>query len=172
MEKNLIIVCCLILGWVFYDYPVFDSEGISYLIIFGCFIVITFSAAKIFNPTGDSYESVEKKTDELENFDGIFSYKEDGFSMIKDNATNYIKWTQIVEANFFTIPFLHEGRHTGLEIITEEMSYEFNDEQTPGINKFVNKLSENLPYWNYDAQFTQVNNHGLKKANLFKRNNV
>ncbi|MBM7417519.1 MULTISPECIES: hypothetical protein [Chryseobacterium] len=80
MEKKIIIFCFVVLGFTFYSYPVFDSEGISYLIIFCCFIMITFSVAKIYNPSDkNNYESVEKEVDYLENLDGIFSYQKDGF---------------------------------------------------------------------------------------------
>lgn len=170
MEKKITIFCIIILGFTFYSYPIFDSEGISYLIIFCCFAVITFSVAKIFNPTDKNYyESVEKKADELENFNGIFSYEKEGFSFIKDNKTGFIKWAEIIEVNSFSIPFLDDERHTGLEIITEKMSYEFNDQQTPGIEKLTNQLIENLLYWNFDAEAIKINNYGLKKAKLYKR---
>ncbi|WP_139420270.1 hypothetical protein [Chryseobacterium mulctrae] len=170
MEKKIIIFCFVVLGFTFYSYPVFDSEGISYLIIFCCFIMITFSVAKIYNPSDkNNYESVEKEVDYLENLDGIFSYQKDGFYFTLKEKTDFIKWAEIIEVNSFSIPFLHEERHSRLEIITEKMGYEFNYQQTSGIEKLTNQLIENLSHWNFDAETVKINNHGLKKTNLYKR---
>lgn len=171
MEKKIIIFCCIILGFTFYSYPIFDSEGISYLIILCCFAVITFSIAKIYNPTDkNDYESVEKEIDRLENIDGIFSYQKDGFYFTQNKKTDFVKWAEIIEVNSFSIPFLHEERHSGLEIMAEKMAYEFNYQQTPGIEKLTNQLIENLSHWNFGTETVKINNHGLEKANLYKRN--
>lgn len=170
MEKKIIIVCCIILGWIFYDYPIFDNEGISYFIILCCFGGIVFSVSKILNTSDkNDYESVEKEVDRSANFDGIFSYENDGFYFTQNKKSNFVNWIEILEINFFSIPFLHEENHAGLEIITEKVSYEFNNQQTPGIEKLTNQLIENLSHWNFDAEIIKINNHGLKKANLYKK---
>ncbi len=171
MEKKIIVFCCIILGFVLYNYPIFDNEGISYLIIFCSFIGITFSVSKIFNPSDkNNYESVEKGADHLEDFDGIFSYQKDGFCFSKNKIIEFVKWDEIIEVNSFIIPFLDEERHSGLEIITTKMNYEFNNQQTPGLEKLTNQLIHHLPYWKFDAEIVRINNYGLRKANLYKRN--
>lgn len=169
MEKKIIVFCCIILGFVLYDYPIFDNEGISYLIILCCFIGITFSVSKIFNPSEkNNYESVEKEADRLENFDGIFSYKNEGFSFTQNKKAYHVKWSEITEVNSIIIPF-QEERLNGLEIVTEEINLEFIDIQTPGITKLTNQLIHHLPHWKFDAEMIKINNYGLKKANLYKK---
>lgn len=59
--KKIIIISSIILGTVSFNYPVFDSEGISYIIILCCIVVITFSTAKIYFPDKEDYQSVKKK---------------------------------------------------------------------------------------------------------------
>ncbi|MCQ9634772.1 hypothetical protein MP478_12095 [Chryseobacterium sp. WG14] len=71
--KKIIIISCIILAAVFFNYPVFDSEGISYIIILCCFVVITFSTAKIYNPDKEDYQSVEKEMDCLLQYGGTFN---------------------------------------------------------------------------------------------------
>ncbi|MCW3161704.1 hypothetical protein [Chryseobacterium oryctis] len=170
MEKKILILSSLVLIGTLYNYPVFDNKGTSFLIIFSCFVIIIFSVAKIRYPSDkETYESIEKETDILENFDGIFEYKKDGFTITKDNTSEFIKWTEIIEINSFSLPVLHREKHSGLEIITETKHYEFNDKQTPGIQKLGNILFNNLPNWKLDSPTVRINNSGLEKTNLYKK---
>lgn len=167
--KKLILLVVVIIS-VFIYYPVWDSKGLSYVIIFICFVTLCFSGAKIITadePT--DYNSAEKQMDELYAEDGIFSYTEEGFYFTKESETKqYIKYSDILEVNAFTIPFLHEQTHSGIELITTHKEYEFLDQYCKGIEKFTKKLSENLPFHqNHDLKIT--NNHGLKKRNLFQK---
>lgn len=142
-----------------------------YGIIFLCLISIAFSYAKIKNPTEskDEYQKVEEENDKLENFDGIFDYKNDGFYILGNSGCDFIKWSEIIEVNSFSIPVLKRGRQMGYEIITTNKNYEFNDETTPGIFKLGNMLAENLPDWKLDSPTLRVNNYGLEKTNLYKK---
>lgn len=167
--KILIFIVSLVLIFVFYNYPVFNSTGISYIIILACFIIICFAGAKLY--TSDikkDYESVEKEMNELHSKDGNFQYKNDGFY----TKNEFIKWDEIIEVNSFSIPVLHRQHQTGIEIITDKKHYEFNNENTSGIEKLTDKLYENLPDWETDPALNRVNNHGLEKASLYKRNKI
>lgn len=167
--KKIIFIVSLVLVLVFYNYPVFSSTGISYVIIFSCFIVICFASAKLYTSNiKEDYESVEKEMNELHSSDGDFKYKNDGFYV----KNEFIKWCEIEEVNSFSIPVLHRQRQTGIEIITDNNHYEFNNENTSGIEKLEDKLYENLPNWEINPTLVTVNNHGLKKVKLYERNKI
>lgn len=170
--KGIIIGSCLIIILVLYNYPVFDSKGVSYLILFSCLAAICFAGAKIYFPSDDSYESVEKEKNELEVFDGNFKYDKDGFYATQNEVTDFIKWSEIIEVNSFSIPLEYRIRQTGLEIITDHKNYEFNHENTPGIEKLGDQLFNNLPHWKLDAPLIRMNNYGLEKANLYTREEI
>lgn len=74
--------------------------------------------------------------------------------------------------NSFSIPLEYRIRQTGLEIITDHKTYEFNNENTPGIEKLQDQLFNNLPDWKLDAPLIRMNNHGLEKSNLYTREKV
>ena len=151
-----------------YNYSNFDNKGLAYISVFVCFATICFSIAKIVSAKEDkeNYYSVEKEIDRLENIDGIFQYKKDGFYINRKENAEFIKWSDILEVNAFTIPVLHRTKHNGLEIITEAKNYEFNSQQTEGFEKLGNQLFENLPDWKLDSPAIKINNFGLKKTNL------
>ncbi|MGH1516272.1 hypothetical protein [Chryseobacterium sp. JK1] len=164
--KKLILVVALILIFVLYKYPIFNSIGISYSIIFSGFVVLCFAGAKLYtSDIKDDYESVEKETDKLHQNDGDFRYSGEGFYVKKE----FIKWTEIVEVYSFSIPVLHR-KQTGIEIITDKKQYEFNDDNTSGIEKLTDKLSENLPDWKLNSTLMVSNNYGLRKVKLYERN--
>ncbi|PIF45113.1 hypothetical protein CLU96_2113 [Chryseobacterium sp. 52] len=169
--KKLILLACLIVAFTLFYYPVFDSTGISYLIIFSCFVIICFAGAKLYSLNEkDDYEAVEREMDILNDFDGIFQYTNDGFYINRGNSVELVKWDGIISVNSFSIPVVYRGRAAGLEITTDTKSYEFNDQDTPGIEKLTNKLYENLQVGKEELKRIRVNNHGLEKINLFKRN--
>ncbi|MDE5493290.1 hypothetical protein [Elizabethkingia meningoseptica] len=168
--KIIIILCSIILVIVLWNYPVFDSKGISYSIVFSCFVIITFSAAKLYNPSdNESYKSVEKEMNHLHQLDGIFRYTTEGFYIKQKNETEFIKWSEIVSVYSFSIPFGRHTNQTGLEMITDKKSYEFNDRQTQGIVKLRDKLYDHLPTWELNAPTIRVNNSGLEKTKLYER---
>ncbi|MGG5210448.1 hypothetical protein ACQWU4_16100 [Chryseobacterium sp. MIQD13] len=171
--KKLILIVCLVVVWIFFNYPVFDSKGISYLIIFSCFVILCFAGAKLY--TADEkydYESVEREMDELSNFNGIFQYTDSGFYINREKSSEFIKWDDIISINSFSIPLVYRRRTTGLEIITDSKSYEFDDENTPGIEKLINELYNHLQMNGGNLTKVRMNNHGLEKMNLFKKNGI
>ena len=163
--RKLIFIVSLVVIFVLYNYPIFNSTGISYIIIFSCFTIISFAGAKLYTSNiKDDYESVEKETDKLHQNDGDFRYSREGFYVKKE----FIKWNEIVEVNSFSIPVLHQ-KQKGIEIITDKKQYEFNNDNTSGIEKLTDKLSENLPDWKLDSTLVVPNNYGLKKVKLYER---
>ena len=164
--KNLIILCCAIVVGVYFYYPVFDSKGISYMIVFSCFVVVCFAGAKLSSDGKEDYDSVEKKMDELHNRDGMFQYTHDGFYIKKDKSMELIKWAEIITVNSLRIPVLNDEQ-TGIEILTENKSYEFIDQYTPGVEKLIDKLYENLSDWK--ELNSEVNNLRFEKTTLFQR---
>ncbi|WP_336732349.1 hypothetical protein [Chryseobacterium sp. VD8] len=168
--KKIVFLCIIILIAVYIFYPVFDSEGISYLIIFGCFATLCFTIAKIMTgnfPT--DYESTEKEMNRRYSEDGIFSYNAEGFYFKKESKPQqYIKYSDIIEVNSFSIRFMQDQTQSGLEIITVNEKYEFLDQYCTGMEKFTEKLSENLPFHQND-ELKMMNNNGLKKRNLYLR---
>ncbi|ASK32751.1 hypothetical protein CEY12_11310 [Chryseobacterium sp. T16E-39] len=167
--KKIVAICCIVLLWTYFYYPVFDSEGISYLIIFSCFVTLCFSVAKIYSADDkEDYDSVEKEADRLEKFDGQFQYLDNGFYNKQKNPIEFIKWEEIVSVHSFSIPVVGGERQTGLEIITDQQHYEF-DRKTPGIEKLKNQLYNHLSDWDLDAPTIITNNYGLKKTKLYER---
>lgn len=171
MEKPILIISSIVLVLTLFYYSEFDSRGTAYGVILICLIAIAFSYAKIKHPTEskDEYKAVEEENDRLENFDGIFDFKEDGFYINKNSE--FVKWDEIIEVNLFSVPLLKRGKQTGYEIITANKNYEFNDQQTDGIVKLGNQLAENLPNWKLDSPTIRINNHGLEKTNLYRKEN-
>lgn len=115
------------------------------------------------------YESTEKEMNRRYSEDGIFSYNAEGFYFKKEsNPKKYIKYSDIIEVNSFSIRFLQDQTQSGLEIITVNEKYEFLDQYCTGMEKFTEKLSENLPFHQND-ELKMMNNNGLKKRNLYLR---
>lgn len=166
--KKIIIISCIILVLIFLNYPVFGSYGISYLIIFTCFVAICFSGAKIYFPRDEDYDSVEKEANQLEKYDGDFQYTNDGFYNKHKNPVELIKWDEIISVYSFSIPVSKHKRERGLEIITDKSSYEFN-RSTPGIKKLSNEMYNHLPDWQLNSPTIRINNHGLEKTKLYER---
>ena len=85
MEKPILIISSIVLVLTLFYYSEFDNKGTAYGILLICFIAIAFSSAKIKHPTEskDQYQTVEQENDKLENFDGIFEFKKDGFYIKK-----------------------------------------------------------------------------------------
>lgn len=165
--KKIIFIVSLLLALILYNYPVFNSSGISYILILSCFIFFCFAGAKLYTSnTKHDYDSIEKESDTLQRNDGDFQYTNDGFYIKKE----FIKWNQIVEVNSFHIPILHRQHQSGIEVITYHNHYEFNDNNTSGIEKFIDKLYENLPDGEIISASTRINNYGLKKIKLYDRN--
>lgn len=170
IEKILVAFSSSVLIYIGYDYPVFDNKGITSVVIFVCLATITFCIAKIYSPTEkDDYHKVEKEMDKLLQLDGIFKYRSDGFSVTLNNKTEFIKWTDILEVNAFTVPSQFRNKQTGIEIITHNKSYEFGDDYTEGIIKLSEQLSNNLPDWKIEPPYIRMNGFGLEKANLYKK---
>lgn len=170
--KKIIIISSIILGTVSFNYPVFDSEGISYIIILCCIVVITFSTAKIYFPDKEDYQSVEKKMDRLLQYDGIFTYTHEGFYFKEKDSMEFIQWDEIISVYFFSIPLqyhVRQERQTGLEIITDKRNYEFDQYNTPGIVKLKNELQNHFPTWELHSPTVIINNFGLEKTKLYER---
>ncbi len=173
MEKSILISSIIALCIILFKYSDFENKGIAYALVLICLIGIAFSYAKLTNPTEtkDEYQLIEEENNKLEDFDGIFEYKHDGFYIKYNNKTEFIKWKEILEVYFFRIPVLKHESQSGYEIITASKTYEFTDSETPGIYKLENMLAENLVNWKVDTLSLKVNNWGLEKAILYKKEN-
>lgn len=172
MAKFLVALSISIIILIYFNYP-FKSEGISFLIVLICLIVLSFAGAKCWSKgelQDESFEAVENEMDKKHQIDGSFKYVSDGFYFKNDKVSEFVKWDEIIEVNAFSIPAGRQSKHTGLEVITIDKQFEFGDKDTIGIEKFGDKLFENLTDWKLNAEFSRVNNYGLEKANLFKRN--
>ncbi|MBW8524657.1 hypothetical protein K0U91_04420 [Chryseobacterium chendengshani] len=164
MEKAVLVASIIILGYIFYNYSDFENSGIGYSIIFLCFAAIVFSYYKIKYPSDrHDFLTVEKEINDLENFDGIFRYEEKGFRFVLSEKNEFVKWDDIVEVNSFSIPSGYRNRQTGIEVVTSDRNFEFNQKHIPGIKKLSDQLYRNLPHWNVDSPLVQINNFGLKK---------
>ncbi|KAB1230167.1 hypothetical protein [Chryseobacterium viscerum] len=171
--KKIIAVSSLVLVLTLFYYPILDDKKISFAVIFLCFVGIIFSAAKLYSPDEkEDYESFEKEMDKLYEDDGIFQYTDNGFYIKQKNTAELIKWNEIVSIHSFIIPSPFNKSQSGLEIITDSKSYEFDDKVTPGIIKLKDQLSSNLPTWELDSPTVRVNNFGLKKTKLYEKKNL
>lgn len=171
MFKLSIFISVSIIILIYFNYP-FQSEGISYAIVLTCSIIIVFSGIKLWtdkNLPNEDYDSYEKKLNKTRDENGIFSYSEDGFSFTIKKQRYCIKYSEIVAVNSFSIPSGYRTSDSGLEIITENESFEFETKTIIGLEKLADKLCDNLPNWKMDAEFSDINNFGLKKSNIFER---
>ncbi|WP_213277106.1 hypothetical protein [Chryseobacterium indologenes] len=168
--KKIIAVTCLVLILSLYNYPIFDDKKITFAVIFLCFVVIIFSVAKLYSPVEkEDYDSVEKEMDRLHNDDGIFQYTEDGFYFKQKSTTEFIQWDEIISIYSFRIPSpFSERKQSGLEIITDRKSYEFDYTITSGIVKLTDQLYNYLPDRVEDSPM-EINNFGLEKTKLYER---
>lgn len=167
--KKIIALTSVILILTLYNYPIFDDKKITFTIIFMCFVVIIFSVAKLYSSDEkEDYDSVEKEMDRLHEDNGIFEYTIDGFYFKQKNITEFIKWDEINTINRFTFPVKPYGGQSGLEVITDQKNYEFNDKTNPGIVKLTDQLYSYLPDWEEDSPM-EINNFGLKKTKLYER---
>lgn len=168
--KKIIAVSSLVFILTLYNYPIFDDKKITFAVIFLCFFVIIFSAAKLYFPSDkEDYDSVQKEMNRLHEDDGIFQYTDEGFYFRQKNSTEWIQWDEIISIYSFRIPSpFSERKQSGLEIITHKKSYEFDDEVTPGIVKLEDQLSLNLPNWDLDSPAVRINNFGLEKTKLYE----
>ncbi|CAD0221362.1 hypothetical protein [Chryseobacterium sp. JV274] len=166
--KKIIALTSVILILTLYNYPIFDDKKITFTIIFMCFVVIIFSLAKLYSGKKEDYDSVEKEMDILHEDNGIFEYTNDGFYFKQKNITEFIKWDEINTINRFTFPVKPYGGQSGLEVITDQKNYEFNDKTNPGIVKLTDQLYSYLPDWEEDSPM-EINNFGLKKTKLYER---
>lgn len=170
MEKSVLVISSLILGYVLYNYSDFENSGVGYSIIFLCFAAIIFSYYKIKYPSDrHDFLTVEKEINDLENFNGIFRYEENGFHFVLLGKNEFVKWDDIVEVNSFNINAGYHNKQSGIEVVTGERNFEFNQEHIPGIEKLSSQLCENLPYWKLDSPFVRINNNNFKKVNLYKK---
>ncbi|WP_313090015.1 hypothetical protein [Chryseobacterium flavum] len=167
--KKIIAVTCLILALTLYNYPVYDDKKITFAIIFICFAVLVFSIAKLYSPDEKDYDHFEKEMDKLHEYDGIFQYTTGGFYIKQNSNPEFIQWDEIKSVYSFSIPSAFDDRQSGLEIITDEKSYEFDYKVTPGIVKFGDQLSTHLPGWKLDSSMVRMNNSGLFKTKLYER---
>lgn len=168
--KKIIVISCIIVVLIFFNYPVFDSKGISYLIIFTCFVAICFSGAKIYFPSDkEDYDSVEKEADQLAKYDGDFQYTNEGFYNKQKTPLELIKWDAIISVYSFSIPISGHTKEEGLEIITDKGRYELLS-NIPGFKKLANELYNHLPDWQLNTPTIRINNYGLQKTKLYERN--
>ncbi|MDR3025878.1 hypothetical protein [Chryseobacterium sp.] len=168
--KTIIAATCLVLILTLYNYPILDDKKITFAVIFLCFVLIIFLVTKLYFPIEkEDYDSFEKEMDRLHNDDGIFQYTDNGFYFKQKNITEFIKWNEITTVNRFTFPAKPYGGQSGLEVITDQKNYEFNDKTTAGILKLTDQLYNNLPNCKIDSPTLRVNNFGLEKTNLYER---
>ncbi|SKB99494.1 hypothetical protein SAMN05660477_02262 [Soonwooa buanensis] len=168
-DKIVLFSSVVALAFVLFYYSEFENKGIAYVAILVCLVFISFSFAKIKSPTDkiDEYQLVEDRNNELEDFDGIFKYNKYGFSFIEEDSQEYVKWSEIVEVNAFSIRFFENTKQSGYEIITAQKTYKL-DAESAGVYKLTNQLADNLPTWKMDSPFNKINN-GIEKANLYKK---
>ncbi|KAA2224680.1 hypothetical protein [Chryseobacterium sediminis] len=168
--KKIIAITSVVLILTLYNYPIFDDKKITFAVIFLCFVVIVFSVAKLYSGEKEDYEAFEKEMDRLHEDNGIFEYTNDGFYFKQKNITEFIKWDEIILIYSFHIPSpFSERKQSGLEIITDRKSYEFDDTVTPGIVKLSDQLYGNLPNYTMNSPTIRVNNFGLVKTKLYER---
>lgn len=175
-DKIVLLASFVALAFVLFYYSEFENKGVAYVAILVCLMFISFSLmfisfsfAMIKSPTekSDEYQIAEKENDFLEDFNGIFKYNKYGFSFIEEGSSEYIKWSEIVEVNAFSIRVFENIKQSGYEIITAQKIYKF-DAESAGVYKLTNQLAGNLSNWKLASAFNKINN-GIEKANLYKK---
>lgn len=148
MAKTITFVTAIILIYTLFNYPI--NKGYPLLVLIICLVILCFSAAKIYSDyqnfeEEETFENVEKKTNEIEQNNGIFEYKNDGF-YIKQKSMNFIKWNEIESITHFNINMLKGVYQNGIEIVTNNKIYKIHndDNQTTGIEKFEIEMNKNL----------------------------
>lgn len=93
MAKRITFVTALILIYTLFNYPV--NKGYPLLILLISFVILCFSVAKIYSDyenleKEETFEEVEKNMNKIEQNNGIFEYKNDGFISNKKNHWNLL----------------------------------------------------------------------------------
>ena len=171
MAKVITFFTSIILIYIIYNYPV--NKGYPLLGFLLCLIVLSFSASKIYSDykkMGDeNYENVEKNTDKILKNNGIFEYKNDGFSIKQGNTLDFVKWIDVESISHFELKMLKNVSQNGIEIVTNKKIYKIhnNDEQTIGLEKFENEVNKNLSIEKlYDSE---VLSDGSSKTLLYQK---
>ena len=144
--KKLIIITSLILIFTIYKYD--TNNGYPLLVKLICFVVLVFSFTKLQdeNTKEETFEEVEKKNDIIQNNDGIFDYKNDGFYIKQKKSLEFIKWNEIESITHFNLNMLKGVYQNGIEIVTNKKIYKIHNdkEQSMGIEKFEIEMNKNL----------------------------
>lgn len=148
MAKRIAFVTVLILIYTLYNYSV--NKGYPFLVLLICFSILCFSIAKIYSDSEkleeETFESVEKNINRIEQNNGIFEYKNDGFYIKQKNSLEFIKWSEIESITHFNLKMLKNVYQNGIEIVTNKKIYKIHndDEQTIGIEKFEKEMNKNI----------------------------
>lgn len=172
MTKLLLAISTIASIVILYYFSDFTNSGIAYILLFCSLSVATFCIVKLKYPSDekDEYAEVEKENDRLEQLDGIFTYHDSGFSFMKDHKTEFVCWDDILEVNSYNIPIFRGTTQSGLQVVTKNNCYDFDDHPNQGLEKLTNQLINNLPDWRLDQPTEVINGQGTTKTNLFKRN--
>lgn len=167
--KKLIFITALILIFIIYKYD--TNNGYPLLIKLICFVVLVFSFTKLQdeNTKEETFEEVEKKNNIIQNDDGIFEYKKEGFYIKQKKTLEFIKWDDIERISHFNLKMLKNVYQNGIEIVTNKKIYKIhnNDEQTIGLEKFENEVNKNLSIEKlYDSE---VLSDGSSKTLLYQK---
>lgn len=148
MAKKITFVTALILIYTLYNYSV--KKGYPLLVLLICFTILCFSIAKIYSDSEkldeETFENAEKKANRIEQNNGIFDYKNDGFYIKQKKSLEFIKWNDIESITHFNLNMLKGVYQNGIEIVTNKKIFKIHNdqEQTMGIEKFEIEMNKNL----------------------------
>lgn len=174
MAKKIIVLASIALFYTAYSYHV--NKGFPLIVFLVCLSIIAFSIAKIYSDSAlndeNTFEETEKKFDKINNNDGIFEYKSDGFYLKQNKTREYIKWIEIESVIYFDYHILKNVNSTGIEISTSHKIYKIhnNDERSMGIEKFENELNKNIN--KNELYDSEVLSDGSSKTPLYIKSKI
>ena len=175
MAKRITFVTALILIYTLFNYPV--NKGYPLLILLISFVILCFSVAKIYSDyenleKEETFEEVEKNMNKIEQNNGIFEYKNDGFYIKQKKSLEFIKWNEIESITHFNLNMLKGVYQNGIEIVTNMKIYKIHNdkEQDMGIEKFIIEMNKNI---NIDELYnSEVLSDGSSRTPLYVKPSV
>lgn len=148
MAKKITIITSLMMIYLLYNYSV--SKGYPLLFLLIGLAILSFSISKIYLDyhfvKEETFEEVEKNINRIEENNGIFEYKNDGFYIKQKKHVDFVKWSDVDSITHFNLNMLKHVQQDGIEIATTNKIYKIhnNDQQTIGIEKFEIEMNKNL----------------------------
>ncbi|KQR94926.1 hypothetical protein ASG01_03415 [Chryseobacterium sp. Leaf180] len=122
----------------------FENKNVPFLIIFLCFVALCFLISKLLYSKAGGYDDVEKEINLEHANSGEFKYTDDSFRFKNNKSEIEIKYSEILKVSFRNGAYGYKQTSHGLEIISLNGLFYFDQESTNGFIKLIDQLNKHL----------------------------